>query len=339
VASTLRQHDRHSFLVLPENRLAVAAIKRLAPLTRRRTLQMVSLFGSPGTGKSRLARELIRSWEGKRSDGKIIYVTASEYAAQLAQASTDAAIRQFQSRYRKDVSLFVCEDLQSLAGRKESQQQLETAIDDVVMNGGCVLLTSTLMPSGIRNFSARLANRIRGGLCVDVPLPAANSRRKLIDHFLETESIQISTEDIATIAREYEVSPRELQGVLHQLQSIQKSNSRKTRNTSEILKELTHSRQYTLQQIASATSKIFGVRVSELRSGTRSKTVSTARQAAMFLTRELTDLKYKEIGEYFGRGNHSTVIHACKKISTLKDDDAILSHHLEAIKKRLQNRA
>ncbi len=299
---------------------------------------MVSLFGSPGTGKSRLARELIRSWEVKRSDGKIIYVTASEFAAQLAQASTDAAIRQFQGRYRKDVSLFVCEDLQALAGRKESQQQLETAVDDVVMNGGCVLFTSTLMPSGIRNFSARLANRIRGGLCVDVPLPGAKSRRKLIDHFLKTESIQLTEEEIVSISREYEVSPRELQGILHQLQSVQRSNSKKTRETSEILKELTHSKQYTLQQIASATAKVFGVRLFELKSDTRAKTVSTARQVAMYLTRELTDLKYKEIGEFFGRGNHSTVIHACKKISALKDDDAVLAHHLEAIKKRLQNR-
>ena len=136
MATTLRQHDQHSFLILPENQLAVAAIKRLAPLTRRRTLQTVSLFGPPGTGKSRLARELIRSWEAKRSDGKIVCVTGSEFAAQLAQASTEEAIHQFQSRYRKDVLLFVCEDLQSLSGRKETQQQLTAAIDDVVSTGG-----------------------------------------------------------------------------------------------------------------------------------------------------------------------------------------------------------
>lgn len=338
MATTLRQHDQHSFLAFPENKLAVAAIQRLAPLTRRRTLQFVTLVGPPGTGKSRLARELVRSWEAKRTDGKIIYVTASEYAAQFAEASAADSIRQFQIRYRKDILLFICEDIQALAGRKETQQQLIAALDEVTESGGCVLLTSTTMPSGIRRLSSRLTNRIRGGLCIDVPLPGASSRKKLLEHYLLSESVRLTKEEIAEISQKHEFSPRELQGLLQHLKATQRTGRGTQLSSSEVLEQITVREQYTLPEIASATSKVFGVKVSDLKSPRRSKSISTARQVAMYLARELTDLKYKTVGEFFGRGNHSTVIHACKKIGSLIETNPILAHNVELVEKRLQNR-
>lgn len=337
MATTLRQHDQHPFLALPENRLAVAAIKRLGPLTRRRTVQIVTLVGSSGTGKSRLARELIRSWEDKRSDGKIHYVTASEFAAQLARASTEDAIRQFQIRYRKDVLLFVCEDIQALAGRTETQQQLVAVIDEIVTSGGCVLFSSTVMPSGIRGLSPRLANRIRGGLCVDVPLPGASSRRKLLEHFLTCESQRLSDSEIVEITEKHEFSPRELQGLLNHFRTLRKTKSGAATTASEIIAQMNFSSQNSLPEIALATAKVFGVKVSELKSSRRSQSISIARQVAMYLARDLTDLNYKTVGEYFGRGNHSTVIHACKKIANQIQENPVLAHHVEAVEKRLQN--
>ncbi|WP_417848076.1 helix-turn-helix domain-containing protein [Thalassoglobus sp.] len=338
MVTPLRQHDQHSFLVLPENRFAVAAIQRLAPVTRHRTVQCVTLIGPPGTGKSRLARELIRSWEASRSDAKIISVTASEFAAQLAQASSESAIHQFQRRYRHEVSLFICEDVQSLTGRNESQQQLVAAIDEVMSQGGAVLLTSTLMPSGIRGLSSRLASRIRGGLCADISLPEVASRRKLLNHFLTTESLRLTDQDVHEIAKSYQASPRELAGILQQIKTLQKTKAGQLMSAPELIEALHISRKYSLPEIASATARVYGVRVVDLKSPRRSKTISQARQVAMYLTRELTDLKYQTVGEYFGRGNHSTVIHACKKIATQRKGDPVLSHHIESIEKRLLNK-
>lgn len=338
MATTLRQHDQHAFLALPENRLAVASIKRLGPHTRRRVIQIVTLCGPPGTGKSRLARELIRSWESKRSDGKIHYLTASEYAAQFAQASTDEAITQFQKRYRTDVTLFVCEDLQAIAGRPETQQQLTALVDDVVSQGGCVLLTTTKMPSEIRGLSTRLSNRIRGGLCVDIPQPGASSRRKLIQHFLTSESFQLTDSEIDEISQKHEFSPRELLGVLQHLKTVRSTQRGQTISTSEALQQLKVTTDFSLPKIASATAKTFGVRVSDMKSPRRSQSISTARQVAMYLARKLTDLNYKTVGEYFGRGNHSTVIHACNKISEGIAVNPVLAHNIETVEKQLLQR-
>lgn len=314
-------------------------MKRVSPLTRRRTVQLVFLCGPPGAGKSRVARELIRSWEAKRSDGKIIYLTASEFAAQFAQASTDAAIQQFQRRYRKDVVLFVCEDLQAIAGRSESQQQLIAVIDDVLAGGGCLLFTSTAMPAEIRGISKRLVNRIHGGLCVDIPLPGASSRRELLEHFLKSESIQLSADEISDIAQKHEFSPREIQGLIQQFKGAQRSLSGAGMSATEVLESLVLSPKYSLPEIASATAKVFGVRVADLKSPRRSQTISIARQVAMHLARELTDLNLKTVGEYFGRGNHSTVIHSCKKIASQIASDSVLAHNVEAIEKRLNARS
>ncbi len=338
MVSPLRQHDQHSFLVLPENKFAVAAIKRLSPTTQKRSVQCVTLVGPPGTGKSRLARELIRSWETVQSDAKIVSVTASEFAAQFAQAASDNAIHQVQRRYRHDVSLLICEDIQSLSGRKETQQQLVAALDDVTSQGGCILLTSTLMPAGIRGLSSRLTSRIRGGLCADITLPEVASRRKLLNHFLSTESFRLTDEDINEIAKSYQASPRELFGILQQIQAMQKTKSGQRMSSSELIQSLQISRKYSLPEIASATARVYGVRVGDLKSPRRSRTISQARQVAMYLTRELTDLNYQTVGEYFGRGNHSTVIHACKKIATQRQDDPVLSHHIESVEKRLLNK-
>lgn len=297
----------------------------------------MTLIGPAGSGKTRLARELMSSWQGKRSDGKIVNVTASQFAADLAEASSTDAIRQFQIRYRKEVILFVCEDLQSLAGRTESQQQLTTAIDDVTSQGGCVLLTSTVMPSGIPRCNRRLANRIRGGLCVEMSLPQSSSRKKLLNHFLQTESVQLSTDEIERITNSIEFSARDLIGLIEQIKSFHRLN-RGEKELRQYLDQLAESPACGLKEIATAVAREFDTTIPDLRGPSRSQTIRTARHVAMHLARQRTDATLKEIGDYFGRGNHSTVIHACKKISEHLSNDDSLAFQVENIVKELRKK-
>ena len=295
----------------------------------------MTLVGPPGTGKSRLARELIRSWD-QRADGKIISVTASQFAADLAEASAAGAIRQFQIRYRNEVTLLVCEDLQSLAGRNESQHQLTLAIDDVIAQGGCVLLSSTSMPSEIPKFSRRLANRIQGGLCVNVSLPKAASRKKLLLHFLETGTVQLSPAEVDHFSKTFEVSARELIGLLEQVKVVKRSNGKG--NLIEAIEDLGFTPKHSLKEIARAVTKEFETTLAELRGPKRSKTIRTARHLAMHFARQRTDATLKQIGEYFGRGNHSTVIHACNKIDEELKTNTSLAFRAESIVAQLEKK-
>lgn len=339
MSQQIRQSDPRSFLVLPENQLAVAAVKKLAPGSRRRRIWVVTVVGPAGVGKSHLARELLRSWESESAEGKRLLFTASQFAAQLADAATTGTISQFQSRHRHDVSLLICEDVHSLGPRKESQQQLLAAMDEIISNGGVVLLTSTRMPGSIKGLSRKLVNRMHGGLCVEIDLPGKASRRELIEQFLSQESLPLTEEEIDKIAEETSGSPRELFGFLSQLQAEAKLRTGKQRRTSinlgAALAERQRQTDLSLPEITRATAERFGVKPSEMKGPSRVQTLALARQTAMYLARELGHLHYAQIGDYFNRGNHSTVIHACQKITRQLETDSALVRQVQTIKEEL----
>ncbi len=335
-----RQSDTRAFLVLPENQLAVTAVNKLAPRVKRRQVRLVTLVGPAGTGKSHLARELIKSWETERSDKKVLVTTASQFAAQLAEASTHSAISQFQTRYRNDVALLVCEDIQILGARKETQQQLQATIDDIISEGGVVLLTSNRMPGSIRGLSRRLVNRIHGGLCIPIEMPQMASRRKLIEHLQASESSRLTPQEIDQIARDYAVSPRELIGLVSQLRTEAKMLSKTAKHRSSTVKSLIEERtpvtEVSLGGLCRLTASRFGVRAADLKGPRRSQTLAVARQTAMYLARELLNLNYVIIGQYFNRGNHSTVIHACRKIAEQRLTDTDLDLAIQSIQEDLK---
>ncbi len=338
--ASLRKADSRSFLVYPENELAVAAVNKLAPGVKRRTIGIVTLVGDAGAGKSHLSRELVRSWESKRSEKKVLVVTASQFAAQFAEASNTNTITQFQNRYRNEVGLLICEDIQSLGPRKESQQQLQSAIDDILDDGGVILLTSTAMPGSIRGLSSRLVNRIHGGLCVTIGLPGPASRRQLIDHVQLSESSRLTPPQVEQIAKDYPVSPRELIGLLGQLrteaQVMGRGRKQRTSSVASLIEERIPAGQMDLGKLCRLTAIRFGLKASDLKGPRRSQTISLARQTAMFLARESLKMNYVAIGEFFNRGNHSTVIHACRKIEEQRDGDPDLDMTIRSIEEELR---
>lgn len=334
MSATIRQHEPHSFLVLPENKLALTAVKTMAPGAKRVAHSTLALIGPAGTGKSHLCRDLARGWREKQDDAKVISVTASQFAAELAEASEAGAISQFQSKYRRDTKLLIFEDLQALQGRKETQQQLVAAVDEIVASGGRVVFTSSRMPGEIRNLNRRLASRIRGGLVAEIAKPCEVSRRKLLLHYLSHESIRLDANEVELIAAEVEGSARELLGILNRVKAEQTSRRAANFDVRHVLSDRPETK-VTLKDCANASAKIFGMKVSDLRSPRRSSTVTLARQVAMYLAREMSGVGYQEIGEYFERKNHSTVIYACQKIQELLVEDAKLAHDVAQARKRI----
>lgn len=331
-----RQSEQRSFLVLPENELAVAAVKRLAPGVKRRRIWMVTIIGPSGCGKSHLARELLRSWEAEKTGRKLHLLTASQFAAQLADASASGTLHQFQARYRHDVDLLICEDVQAIAARKETQQQLVAVVDEVVSNGGVVLLTATKMPGAIKGLSRRLESRMRGSLCVEIELPGEESRRQLVEQFLTTEALPLTNQEINDIVTSTPATPRELLGVLNQLlaESRLRYGQKQDRkmNVGAVLADRQSKKAPTLPQIAKATAEQFGVTVAQMKGTSRSQALSLARQSAMYLAREIAQIHYSRIGTYFNRENHSTVIHACRKIAKKLESDSGLAQQLQEIR-------
>jgi chromosomal replication initiator protein len=335
VSTSWRQFDQRSFLLLPENELAVTAVKKLAPNLKRRKVRLVTLVGPAGVGKSHLARDLVRSWESERADGKIIVTSGSQFSAQLAEASDSNSIAQFQTRHRNDVSLLVCEDVQVLGPRKETQQQLLAAVDEVTSQGGVVLLSCNRMPGSIRGLSRKLVNRMHGGICVAIELPGLESRRKLVRQMSAALGQHLTAAEIELVASDHAVSPRALQGLLAQFRAetniLAAGRLAKAPHLQAVLSDRRRQTEITIEDISRATASQFNLKPADLLGPRRSQTISLARQTAMYLAREIAGMNYVEIGRFFNRGNHSTVIHACRKIASQRSADPALDREIQTI--------
>ncbi|HSG71463.1 MAG TPA: DnaA/Hda family protein, partial [Planctomycetaceae bacterium] len=205
-------------LLLPENRSAFEALQKLGTRSgsSTRKTRLIYLHGPAGTGKSLLVTRFVREFLRKSPKLKVEIVTASTFAADLADASDAKTIDQFQDRFRS-LDLFVCEDLQSLRHRKESQQQLVHCLDHLLDRGSTIVLTATSLPGHWTGFDPRLTDRCHGALSIGLKLPAFSSRVKLIQHFAQEEHIPLPAAAAKLMARELESSPRDLETAVNQL--------------------------------------------------------------------------------------------------------------------------
>ncbi|MFG0335715.1 MAG: helix-turn-helix domain-containing protein [Maioricimonas sp. JB049] len=336
--NVLLRQDGHAFLVLRENLFAYTALMQPPTDNAGSHPNPITICGPPGVGKSLLVKSYVRYRIDQQPEIPIVHLTGAQLIADLAEAATESRVPQWQRSHRS-AALFICEDLHPLASRKEAQQHLQAAIDEVDACGGQVVLTALRLPGEINGLSAKLVNRCHGGLCATIDLPGPSSRRKLLDHFLAEQQLILPEAQIDELTREMAVSPRELRAIVQELAVATRGQpdipERLVRNVVNQRKE-----KYgvTLPDVAKAVAKRFGVGLSALRSGRRLRSLVLPRQTAMLLARELTDARYAEIGEYFGGRNHSTVVHACQRVRELLETTPELASSVDQVRTQLVSR-
>jgi chromosomal replication initiator protein len=325
-------------LPLPENRSAFEALQRLGKrsVSSTRKTRLIYLHGPAGTGKSLLVSRFVRDLLRKSPKLKSEIVTASAFAADLADASEAKTIDQFQTRFRS-LDLFVCEDLQSLRHRKESQQQLVHCLDHLQDRGSTIVLTATSLPGHWIGFDPRLTDRCHGALSIGLKLPAFSSRVKLIQHFAQEEHIPFPTVAAKLMARELEFSPRDLENSVNQL--IELSRRLKQNISSELVEQFLKQEvvrpEIPLKQIIRQSAKYFDLNVRDLKSDSRRSDVVRARQIAMFLARLYTKQTQQEIAKTLGKADHTSVIRAERKIAQLLESDSLIRLQVAEIKELL----
>ncbi len=334
----MRQRSDDTFgrlLLLPENQFALSAVARL----REPSPPIVTLFGPSGVGKTHLIRQFISEIQRQEFTGRLSHLNANEFTALFTKASHAESIPKLQDSLRQS-DLFVCEDLQSFEGRRESQQQLLVIIDEVVANGGRVLFSCRKSPGELNKYSSKLRSRCWGGICAHMPLPNVPSRHKLLQHFASASGALLEDELAGVIAQSMAVSPRELRGVVTQLQVA--ANQRREPITRDIVNESIRNAACdecpTISQITKIVASEFDVTVSALRSTGRVRAVVLPRQIAMFAAREWSKQPYADVGQYFGRRSHSTIVHACQRVRERLDNDTAFRQQVDGLRDRLQTR-
>ncbi len=325
--------DRDSLLPIAEQRLARTALSRLARLVRLGKGRLLYLVGPAGCGKSALIREFLRAHFSDVATGQLTVVTASEFAAQLAEASDRDQIAEFQDRFRS-ASLFVCEDLHALQARPQSQQQLLATIDELLAHGHDVIVSSVKMPGQLDGFSsAKLVNRFRGGTIVVLEQPGADSRAELLRYFAQQRKLTFLRDALALLAESLPVSPRELLGVITQLPERRRPLDRAV--VEELLRRDIPSTSVTPQTVVRTVAAEFGVTWSALKSRRRAQSLVLPRQCAMWLCRKLSGMSFARLGQFFER-QHSSVLHACRRLDERLRQDPTLRQRLDRMQATLK---
>jgi chromosomal replication initiator protein len=323
-------------VLLKENRLAHSAANRLLE-SENDGPWLVYLYGPAGVGKSHLVRHFVREARRKTPRRTVVCETAGEFLAALTQAFSRQDRVEFQQRY-VEADLFVLEDLAPLQGRIPAQRMLITILDDLRRAGHRALATCATRPGGLQKMLPRLINRLRGGLCVPIELLGRTSRLGFAKHVAASRQIPLSSQAATVLAEEGPGTPRELLAALVDL-DLRTRNGRADSDHSLIhahLKSSRPAREVPLQKIACAVAEFFQLPVAELRSWGRPKRSAVPRQVAMLLSRELSGRSAAQIARFFGRKNHTTVVHACRRTRILLAGDPALSRNVERLRRALR---
>lgn len=327
-----------SFVLLRENQFAYETVSLLGQAGE--DPQAAFIYGPSGVGKSLLAATAVARFKTDHPQATVWHESASEFAAQFAEASSRKTIPQFQTETRL-IEFLVLEDLQTLEGRPETQMQLLSLTDHLAAAGRPILWTSRKSPGELVAFTPKLISRFRRAVLAGIQAPGASSRRLLLAAFAKTWQVKIGNDLQSLIAERLAVSPRELSAAVRCLGELAR-NERRMIDADLVRNFVKHEAapgNVRLEDVCRVVAKQFGISTAALRSSSRHRSLVLPRQCAMSLARELTTSNVSQIGRHFGRRDHSTVVHACQRLAKLTESDAQVRSVLNQLRRVLAQRA
>ena len=313
----------NNFVEGKSNQLARAAAQRVSEKPGSE-YNPLFLYGDTGLGKTHLMHAVGNQIRKNNSDAKIIYVHSERFVADMVKALQLNAIADFKRVYR-NVDALLIDDIQFFAGKEKSQEEFFHTFNSLLEGGQQIILTSDRYPKEIDNMEDRLKSRFGWGLTVRLEPPELETRVAILINKAQEAGVDLKRDCAFFIAQKVRSNVRDLEGALKRVlanahffgQSINLDFVRET------LRDLiaVHDRQISLDNIQRMVADYFKIKISDLLSKRRNRSVARPRQVAMALCKELTDHSLPEIGEAFGGRDHTTVLHACRKIKELCDTD------------------
>lgn len=328
-----------TFVTGPANALAREASFALA---RTPQLAFFPLFlaGGSGTGKSHLARAVVAEAR-RRGVERSIYVSAERFTTDFTGAIRGRQGSAFRRRYRQDCDLLVIEDVQFLAGKRQTQLELFHVVEHLRAVGARVVLTGDQLPRQITDLSPRLASQMAGGLVAELELPDRALRRSILRDRASRGGVALPTDCLEMLVDGVLGSVRDLEGVLTQLVASASLLGRPIDRdlTDTALRKVggPQPAQREPGAVIACVAAFFGVSQSQLASRSRSTRYGHPRQLAMYLCRRYTNASLSEIGRYFGR-KHASVANAIQKVERDILARAPLRYQVEELAARIEGR-
>jgi len=344
--------DRYTFdlFVIGKSNDVAAAAAHAVSQAPGKVYNPLFIYGDTGLGKTHLMQAIAHETLQRTPATRITYVGAEQFMNELIGAILDRTGAEFRRRYR-ETDLLLIDDVHFLKGRKEStQEEFFHTFNALYEAGRQIVLTSDRPPSEIAGLEARLISRFQWGMVADIALPDFEHRVAILKQKAKLDRLELTIPDdvIYFIAEHVRSNVRELEGAIIKLLAyaslkhkditvdVAREALRDKLRASEALDQ-ERDATLTLLAIQQAVAKEWGVTVEGLRSKTRTKLLTTPRQIAMYLTRELLSTQLVEIGNGFGGRDHSTVIHSLEKVQEAVSRDNELKNRIQKIRTALQN--
>jgi chromosomal replication initiator protein len=275
------------------------------------------IYGGVGLGKTHLMHAAGNLIKKDQSDARVAYVHSERFVSDMVKSISSNTMDNFKQYYRSLDALLI-DDIQFFAGKNQSQEEFFHTFNTLLETGSQIILTSDKFPKEILNLQERLISRFESGLTVRIDPPELETRVAILKNKARRSQINLSDEVAFLVAKKIRSNVRELEGALHRLVASSRFTHREIdiELAKDTLQDLTlfQERKISIENIQKTVADFYSIRVSDFKSKRRTRQIARPRQIAMSLAKELTSLSLPVIGEAFGGRDHTTVIHACKKV-------------------------
>ena len=328
-----------TFVEGKSNQLALAAAQQVAE-NPGGSYNPLFIYGGVGLGKTHLMHAVGNAMRERKPDAKIVYLHSERFVADMVKALQLKAIDEFKQFYRS-VDALLIDDIQFFAGKDRSQEEFFHTYNALLERGQQMILTCDRYPKEIDGVEERLKSRFGWGLTVAVEPPELETRVAILINKAEQTGMDLSRDAAFFIAQRVRSNVRELEGALKRVMAHAQFSGRviDIDLIRESLKDLLalQDKLVTIDNIQRVVADYYKLKMSDLLSKRRSRSVARPRQIAMALAKELTNYSLPEIGEAFGGRDHTTVLHACRKVKELEQSDREVERDLKNLFRTLSN--
>ena len=329
-----------TFVIGTSNRFAHAAAVAVAEQPAK-AYNPLFIYGGSGLGKTHLLHAIGHYTKTLFNGTHVRYISSEEFTNEFINSIRDDKAASFQRRYR-DIDVLLVDDIQFLSGKVQTQEEFFHTFNTLHNANKQIVITSDLPPKQLPDFEDRMRSRFEWGLITDVQPPDLETRIAILRKKSTQERLVAPPEVLEYIASKISTNIRELEGALIRVTAFASLNQQPVdlAITEAVLKDLLPSDvgpEITAAQIMGACASYFGVSIEELCGSSRSRTLVTARQISMYLCRELTDLSLPKIGQAFGGRDHTTVMHADRKIRGLMAEKRSLYNQVTDLTSRIKS--
>lgn len=315
-----------NFVLGKSNELGFAAASQIAKKPGE-AYNPLLLYGSTGLGKTHLLHAIGNMIREQRPSTKVLYLDSERFVSDMIKALRHGAIDNFKKHYRSAGALLI-DDIQFFAGKKSSQEEFFHTFNTLLDSKQQIVLTCDRYPKEVEGLEARLRSRFGWGLTVAIEPPDFETRVAILMNKAQEKGVRLEEPVAFLVAKRLRSHVRDLEGALNTLIANARFTGREISESfaREVLRDLltVHDRLITIENIQKTVCEYYKIRMAELLSKRRPRSIARPRQMAMALCKELTQHSLPEIGDAFGGRDHTTVLHACRKIDELCETDGRL---------------